>query len=111
MIIRLKAVYAASAGVVEVITDRDGIFLRILDGDALIQRNKNIRGARHYGFDLRFAQLAIESLGYIEVGDFFGASETPICPVIFPAMPRVHNYSCKGLACIFRRFWRGRASS
>ena len=111
MIIRLKPVYAAPAGVVEVNTDEDGIFLRILDGDAFIQRNKNIRGACHDGFNLRFTQLAIETLGYIECGDFFGASETAICPVIFPAMPRVHDYSCKGLACIFRRFWRGRASS
>src|SRR5437762_13993641 len=111
MIIRLEAVYAPPAGVVEVNTDEDSIFLRILDGDAFIQRNKNIRGACHDGFDLRFAQLAIETPGYIEIGDFFGASETAICPVIFSVMLCVHNYSCKGLTCIFRRFWRGRASS
>src|SRR5436190_24089537 len=111
MIIRLEAVYAPPAGVVEVNTDEDGIFLRILDGDALIQRNKNIRGACHYGFDFRFAQLAIETLGYIEGGDFFGASETAIRPVIFSAMSGIDNDCRKSLACIFRRFWRGRASS
>src|SRR5436309_4803608 len=103
MIIRLKPVYAAPAGVVEVNTDEDGIFLRILDGDAFIKRNKNIRGPCHDGFHLRFAQLAIETLGYIEGGDFFGASETAIRPVIFSAMSGIHYHCSKALTRVFDR--------
>src|SRR5207247_3334715 len=95
---------------VEVDADEDGIFLRILDGNAFIERNKSIRGPRHDGLHLRLAQLAIETLGHIERGNFFGASETAIRPVILSAMSGVYHYCSESFARIFRRFWRGRAS-
>ena len=47
MIIRLETVNAASARIVKMYTDEDCVLLRILNRDAVIQRNEDIRGASH----------------------------------------------------------------
>src|SRR5439155_4247997 len=68
-------------------------------------------GPRHDCFDLRFAQLAVETLSHVECGDFLSATETAIGAVVLSAMSGIDDDGRKSLARIFRRLWRSCASS
>ncbi len=81
--------------------DEDGILLRILDRDAFIQRNEYVGRSNHDGFQLRFAQLALEALGHIERNYFFRRPGAAIRAAVFAAMASVHYYGGKSFGRVF----------
>ncbi len=92
--------------------DEDRVLLRILDTNPLIQRDEDVRRARHHCFHLRFAQLAVETLSHVERDQFFWGAVTPIRAAIFAAVPGVHYHGGKGFGGIFdRACWRRGAST
>src|SRR5258705_13511542 len=101
MIISLKSANTAFPRIVEMNADEDGILLRILDRDALIQRNERVGRSNHDGFQLRFAQLALEALGHIERNYFFRRPGATIRAAVFAAMAGIHYYGRKSFARVF----------
>src|SRR5881296_2502863 len=101
MIVRFESTNLAPARIVEVYADEDCIFLRILDSHTIVQFNKDIRVAGHHRFQLGFAQLAIETLGYIESNHFLRWTIAAICAAIFAAVPSVHDHGGKSFTGVF----------
>src|SRR5881397_4330623 len=101
MIVRFESANLAPARIVEMYADEDCIFLRILDSHTIVQFNKDIRVAGHHCFQLGFAQLAIETLGYIESNHFLRWTVAAICAAIFAAVAGIHYHGGKVLARIF----------
>ena len=101
MIISLNTTNPAFPRIVEMNADEDGILLRILDRDAFIQRNEYVGRSNHDGFQLRFAQLALEALRDIERNYFLWRSGATIRAAVFAAMASIHYNGRKSFARVF----------
>src|SRR5262245_38974742 len=110
MIIRFEPVNAAATRIVEVYAHEDCIFLRILDSHEIVQWNKHIRVAGHHGFQLLFAQVAVEALGDIEGNHLFRWTIAAICAAVFASMPSIYYHGIKSLGRVFDRGSSNRAA-
>jgi hypothetical protein len=81
--------------------NKDCIFLLVLDGDSVVERNKHVRVSSHHGLYLRLAQLVVETLGYIEGDVLFWRTRATKRAAIFSAVSRIHDYSGKRFARVF----------
>src|SRR5437762_11928135 len=101
MIVRFESTNTAPARIIKVYADEDCVFLRILDCHTVVQFDKHIRGPGHHGFQLRFAQLAVKTLGDIESNHLLRWTVAAICAAIFAPMSRVHYHGIKSLSRVF----------
>src|SRR5437764_12440581 len=90
--------HTAAARVVEMDADKDGVRRAISDRDPLIERNEDIRVARHDGPQLRLSKLAIEPLRDVERNLLFRRSVTPHRAAIFAAMTGIDHYGGEAAA-------------
>src|SRR3954469_23681162 len=89
----------------------DGVRRAVSDRDALIERNEDIGVARHYGAQLRFAELAVQPLRDVECDLLFRRSITADCAAVFAAMSRIDHHRGEAAAGVFAAgdFVRGAA--
>src|SRR5437899_5762937 len=101
MIVRFESANAAPARIIKVYADEDRVFLLILDCHTVVQFDKHIRGPSHHRFQLRFAQLAVKTLGDIESNHFLRGTVTAICAAIFPPVAGIYHHGIKSLTGVF----------
>ena len=101
MIVCFESTNPALARIVEVNAHENRIFLLILDSHTIVQFDKDIRVTGHHSFQLRFAELSVETLGDIEGDRLFRWTVAAICAAIFTPMSGVHYDSIKSLTGVF----------
>src|SRR5262249_39051581 len=101
MIVRFKSARAAPTRVVKMDADKNCIFLRILFGDAVIERDKDVRVSGHDGHYLRLAQLAFQTPGYIDRDTLFRWAVTAIRTAVLAAMAGIHDHCSERFGCVF----------
>src|SRR2546421_10874781 len=111
MIVRFESANPAPARIVEVYTDEDCVLLRILDCHTVVQFDKHIRVPGHHRFQLRFAQLAVKTLGDIESNNLFWWAIPAICAAILAPMSGIHYHRIKSLSRVLDRSSRDSATS
>ena len=89
---------AATAGIIEMHAYKNCVLLPVLDCHAFVEWNENIGGSSHYGFDLRFAEFLVKSLGHVERSYFLWRAVTPISAAIFSAVAGIDHHNAEGFA-------------
>src|ERR1043166_8875830 len=79
-------------------TDEDRVLLPVLDRYSFIERNENVGGSRHDGFDLGFAELLIEPLGHVQGHHFFRRPRAAISADVFSAVTGIHHDGLEAFA-------------
>src|SRR6267378_5497955 len=107
MVIRFESPNPPPPRIVEMNADEDGTLLLVLNRDALLERNENIRRPRHHDFQIRFSQSARKTLGDIERRNFLRAAKFAVSAVVFATVSGIDNNSAErfaGVSCDrFRR--------
>src|SRR6267143_1300667 len=100
MVIRFESPNPPPPRIVEMNADEDGTLLLVLNRDALLERNENIRRPRHHDFQIRFTQSARKTLGDIERRTFLRAAKFAVSAVVFPTVSGIDDAGVEGFARI-----------
>src|ERR1700693_4803353 len=98
MIIGLESVNAAAARIIEMNADKDGILLHVFDRDSFFEWNENVGVACHHDFEMRFAELAGQTLRDIQGRDFLGSAKSAVGAVVLASMTGVDHHGVERLA-------------
>src|SRR5260370_26480519 len=86
----------------EMNADENRICLRVLNRDALLERNKNVGRAGHHDFQIRFAQLAGKTFRDVECRDFLGAAKFAVSAVVLSTVSGIDYHGAErfaGISC------------
>src|SRR4029453_9748029 len=91
MVISFDAFHSATARVVEVNANEDGVLLFVAERDPVIEWNESVVGASENGPELRLAEFAVDPQGDIKRGGFFGRRIPPGGPAVLATVAGIHD--------------------
>src|SRR5947209_2992884 len=103
MIIRFESANSPPPRIVKMNANEDGIFLRVLDGDPLLEWNKDVGRPGHYDFEIRFPQLAGKTFRDVKGGGFFRAAKGTVSAIVFAAVSGIDHHGVERFAGVLGR--------